>query len=226
VGSQLELPEHLRPVGGNYRKVTPGIDFPCWFTDSIKLIDENLHFVWHESSVLYDTPMSDYTGKADDPRFSIDYSDGNLHFGYRPRQPNGAPVPERVWHLWWLRPLMGWCHVMPIAALSNPYMKLLLERLYCQVRCLDSESARVYVKKLYDAEKQAAVNAHLQEQDEFRQITKANKRLVRSAMENMERGIIDATNPQKDVIRSYAGQGHRSTLRVPVTEREGGLITG
>jgi len=211
-------------VGGYSRTVTPGIEFPAWFIQSIKEIDRNLHFVWHAYDSLTENPINEYAGRLDDPRFTIHEQFGQVVFGYLPTNRFGEPLPKNEWHIWWKREGMGWFHVMPIFSLSEPYLKLVADRLHTQAKAMDRAKARHYVRDLLQAEADEVLRVKIKKDaDNFKDQNKSNKRLIQTAMENLSRGKILPTNPSKQSIISYPGQKNRGGLIVPVSEREGGL---
>jgi hypothetical protein len=61
---------------------------------------------------------------------------------------------------------------------------------------------------------------------QFRDIQGENKAMTRKAMENLAMGITRPTNPTKDIIASYKGQTNFTKITRPITDTEGGLITG
>jgi hypothetical protein len=193
--------------------------------DSLSTIDPNLHLVWHEYRTLTENFLSAYEGPVADPRFTIHHAHGHLNFGYV-LQPDGVPVKEQRWHIWWLRRPHGWCHVLDIEDQSPKHLEKILDVLLHQARFLDSRRARDYFRLLQEKEAQAQAKSLDTEKNTFSDITRENRPLIRRALEEAARGNVDPTNPHKDVIVSYAGQGNKSKLIVPVSEREGGLYTG
>jgi hypothetical protein len=55
-------------------------------------------------------------------------------------------------------------------------------------------------------------------------VMEENRWLLTRAMDNMASGRINATNPTKDIITSFSGQGNKSRIVRPLTDTEGGLI--
>jgi hypothetical protein len=121
---------------------------------------------------------------------------------------------------------MGWCHVMPIDHISDAYLKRLLDRLHIQCRFTDSDKTRVYIKNLLELEALEVQNAQLKQAQRFADFQAENKQMLRRVQNNLERKIIAPSHPHKDVIASYPGQKHRSTLRVPISEKDAGIYTG
>jgi hypothetical protein len=221
----MELAKDLRP-DGYYRECVEGIDFPCWFLDNLKQIDNNLFLVWHEYETLTENIMNADEGLIEDPRFAIKQQYGQLQMGYVPRNRLGNPIKHQMWHIWWLRRPLGWCHVMPIDHLSDAYLRRLLERLHIQCKYTDSAKTRDYIRNLLELEAMEVQKAQMVQASKFADFQKENKHMLRRVQDNLERKIIAPSNPHKDVISSYSGQKHRSTLRVPITEKDAGIYTG
>jgi len=220
------LPQDFRHEGLQHKILVPGLHLPSDFIQSIKGIDENLHFVFHHYRVQYDDLMNCYYGSLEDPRWTIHAEHGVETWGWIMTMPDGSPIPDMTWHLWQLKKDWGWSHVANIPSIADYSLNTIVNRLGKE--------------KLFKAKHGSlAWNHHLrkekedrdaQEQDakdqRFRDIQGENKWLTRKAMENLERGITAPSRPEKDVISSYVGQKNFTKITRPITDEEGGLITG
>ena len=224
----MKLPLELRGEG-RYRKLNLGIDCPNWFYDGIKAIDPHLYFVWHPFKVLYEDIMNNYSGGTEEARYTIGVQEkyGNeLIFGYVLTDGAKRPLPDNRWHLWRLCKDRGWAHVAALEATSDEhYLKFVLDQMYVRDQVLTKYGAKGLTKFIREEqelfeEKKKTASANL-----FADINKENKRLFRSAYENFLNGKIEATNPTKDVIASFAGQKSHNRITRPITDEEGGLIT-
>ena len=213
--------------GLRLRPLRPGLDLPCWFVDGIKGIDDNLHFVWHPFKVLYDDIINADTGSMEDPRFHIGRYPGTGEqeiWGHPLKNRDGSPAPDNAWHIWRLCRPHGWAHVLRLDQTSEPFLKFCLARLYLADQIVSKYGHRAW--NMYQREEQALARQH--KIDDVNQLlmdtTKENKWLMQQAMQNLERGVINPTNPTKDVITGYAGQTNHSRIERPITDREGGLV--
>jgi len=218
------LPSRFLPVGVKYKKVIPGIDFPAAFLDELKSIGSNLYLIFHPFKVEYDNVMNTYTGKIDDPRFNIHVDEGTneLVMGWVLRNPDNSPLKENLWHIWQVH-THGFSHVAPILSNEPRYLSLLARRLYLQGRFTDKYGAKMYTRQVQNmaVEVQEKQKKDLEEMQMA--IQEENSSLLSRAIENFQRGIIKPTNPTVDKIYSYKGQGNRSRIVRPMTDKEGGI---
>ena len=223
------LPKDFRPEGLYTKTLVPGLHLPAEFINTIKGIDENLHFVFHHHRVQYDDLMNQYYGKLEDPRWIIGENQGLIGletWGWIMTMPDGAPIPDMTWHLWQLKKDYGWSHVANIPSTEPEYLNTIINRLGKE--------------KLFKAKHGSlAWNQHIRKEKEdldarevdlkdqrFQDIQRENSALTRKAMENLAMGITRPTNPTRDVIASYKGQTNFTKITRPITDAEGGLITG
>lgn len=220
----MKLPKKCRPFNAAHRQFRPGIDLPSWFADGLQAIDKDLFLVWHPYRVLYDDVMNIYTGELENPRFSIHQEYGQEVWGWVLKDTEDAPILEGKWHLWRLCWPHGWCHITSIDFPNEEYLSLVLNRLDFQAKFRDKYGHFAYNRHF--REKQGEIQDQMQAaKDEiFKLVQDENKWLTRKAMENFDRGVTAPTNPKKETIQSYAGQGHRSRLSRPLEDHEGGLI--
>jgi hypothetical protein len=220
----MDLPKDLRPRVGRVRTPTRGLELPSWFLDDLRGIDENTYVIWHPYKVIWDDVMNEYEGDLEDPRFCIHEEYGETNWGWVTTNNKGEPDPDCSWHLWRLARPRGWCHVLQLEDLSQQYLRLVLRRLHLQASYSDRYGHLAYNR--YRDEESAAMreqrmNAH---QEMMGAVQEENEWLVRKAMDNFDRGHVKPTNPQIEQVISYPGQTHRSTVKRPMTDEDGGLI--
>lgn len=223
--SRLKLPKAFR-LDYPYRQCDMGVDLPREFIDQLRSIDRDLYPVWHEYRVLWDDLINTYSGAIDDPRFTVNYDHGALNFGFVLTDGNGAPIPERKWHIWrWSYP-HGVAHICPLDSTDPEYLKLLVRRLYLQATVTDKYGFSSYSRLL--AESDADRRAQLQKEraETLKEAQDENAWLTRRAMENLESGRTAPTNPKKESIYSYKGQSNRTKTERPLedTDKESGII--
>lgn len=218
------LPRDFRPRGLHYRRLIPGLHLPCWFIDGLKSVDENLHLVWHPFKVMYDDIINADMGSLEDPRFTIHEQYGQEIWGHVLTNRDGSPARDEAWHVWRLARPYGWAHITRLDQTSTAFLHFCLNRLYLADQISGRYGHRAW--NLYQREEQEV--ARQNKIDDVNQLlmdtTKENKWLMRKAMENLERGIINPTNPTKDVITSYSGQTNRNRIERRITDKEGGLV--
>ena len=204
----------------------PGLHLPAEFIQDIKGIDDTLHFVWHPFEVLYeDNVMNEYYGKLDDPRWHIQEFSGQEIWGYPLTLPDGSPKPDETWHIWQLnRDKGGWNHVSNIASREPNHLMRIVRRLGREKLYKARYGAMEWNHKMRQDDEDLEARKQDAKDQQFRDIQGENKWLTRKAMENLERGVVNATRPTKDIIASFAGQGNRSKITREITDREGGLI--
>lgn len=219
----MKLPSTLRPSNSEYRECIPGRDLPSWFMDDLKSIDEKLYLVYHPFAVLWDNLMNQYEGELEDPRFSIHREHGQEVWGFVTTDGNGAPLPEGAWHVWRLWEPHGWTHVVRVDSKNDRYLKTLLDRLHLQAITRNKEGDYAWNKHLAEEQDIAQQKAQDAQQEALEAVQEENSWLTRAARDNMSRGKVAPTNPQKETIASFAGQKHRSTLKRPLDDSDVGL---
>ena len=222
-----KLPLQLRGEG-RYRQLKPGIDCPSWFFEGVKALDPCLHLVWHPFKVLYDDLMNQYSGKIEDPRYTIGTQDqyGNeLIFGFVLTDGKKRPAPDNHWHLWRLANDRGWAHVAALETTTDEdYLKFVLDQLYVRDQVLSKYGARALTRYIREEQELFEEKKKITQGNLFSDINKENKRLFRSAYENFLNGKVSATNPTRDIITSFSGQTNKSRITRTITDKEGGLI--
>jgi hypothetical protein len=220
----IELPTILRPRGASYRRLSLGLDLPAWFYDNIKAIDQKLYFVHHPYRVLWDDVINTYSGSLSDPRNYIHQEFGWENWGYVLTDGKGAPIEDGAWHLWRLADPFGWAHVIKIDSKDPDYLTLLTDRLHLQA-VYKNKSIKAWRDKQMQDEQDRQEKSFKDREAKFNDVRDENSWLTRKAMENLDRGVINSSNPQHGQIISYPGQKNRSTIRRGVTDEEAGLIT-
>ena len=198
-----------------------GIRVPAWFRNEIKGIDRELHLVYHPFRVLYDDVINGYNGSSEDPRFNIHMEHGHEVWGFVLTTSAGAPIPEHKYHIWRRQWPHGYCHVIRLDSLDEGHLSLLLSRLHLQANIASSKK---YQRKLAEEAEEKRIKDQKATQDMMDDVQEENKWLLKKALENADRGIVNPTNPTKDQIISYPGQGNRSRIIRPLDDTEGGLI--
>lgn len=216
----LELPMRFRP-NVPYKRCVPGIDLPRWFINDIKAIDANIWPIWHEWRILWDDTINQDEGPADNPRFKIHGRDGELVMGYVLTDRGNRPIPEKKWHLWRLSQY-GWNHIFNVDADRGYYLTRLVDHLYLQA-LITAKGKRAWSRHLQEKEIQEMERQQKEAAERHENIQLENKWLLKKGLEAAERGHINPTNPTKDIIYSYKGQGNRSRIERPLTDREGGI---
>lgn len=218
-----KLPRRHRPDTSPYRQFRPGDDLPYGFFDDVRGIDNRLHFVWHPYQVEYENVMNIYTGKIEDPRFNIHIEYDQEVWGWVLRNPDNSPKEDGSWHIWQIHD-HGWSHVCPVLSSDPNYLSTLARRLHLQGKMVDKYGKYAYAKGLTE-ESEERRQKRLEDLREIEdEVHKENSWLMKRAMENLSRGHINPTNPQKEQIMTYPGQSHRSRVSRPLTDEEGGLI--
>lgn len=220
------LPPDFRPKGLRHKILLPGLHLPSDFISEIKGIDDHLHFVFHPYRVQYDDLMNKYYGSLEDPRWTIHQEHGEEVWGWIMTMPDGSPIPDMTWHIWQLRLDVGWSHVANIPEVNSSALNTIVNRLGREKLFKAKHGALAWNQQMRkeDEERQAkAQDAHDQR---FADIQRENRGLTKRAMENLERGVVAPTRPQKDIIMSGANITHRSRIVRDLTDKEGGLVTG
>jgi len=218
------LPNTLRPRGYRQRELKPGLHVPTGFIGDLKAIDEHLWLVWHPYRVMYDDVMNEYAGLLEDPRHQIHGTDNGLEVWGWVLKHQGYPIPEEKWHIWRLCWPNGWCHICPLQSTDAGYLGLIARRLYLQATTRNRYGDRAWSKKLQDDEEAAFEKDSARTMEMFDAVGQENKWLSDRVRENFERGIVAPSNPQKETIVSYSGQGNRSRIVRPLDDTEGGLV--
>ena len=220
------LPPDLRPEGLSHKILVPGLHLPSDFIQSVKGIDENLHFVYHPWRVQYDDLMNQYYGSLEDPRWIIHAEHGQEIWGWIMTMPDGAPIPDETWHLWQLKKDWGWSHVANIPSADNGSLNTIINRLGREKLFKAKFGAMAWNQQMRKDDEDRVARLQDAKDQKFQDLQRENSWLTRKAMENLERGVTAPSRPTKEIISSYAGQGNRSKIVRPITDKEGGLITG
>jgi len=239
----VNIPKECR-LGSPLKPCFRGLSLPSTFLDQIHAIDKDIYPIWHEYRVIYDDFMNAYSGSIDDPRFFIGEHpgfEGQEVWGYPLMDLKNRPIYAGAWHLWRLSRNAGaWNHLIKLD--SNPlpengqkqdlpchnpnpdYLQTVVNRLYTQATYRDKYGDLAWNQKLREDEAEQKAKKARKEEEQFSDVQKENKWLLRKAMDNFERGIVEATNPTKEIITSFSGQTNRTKIIRPITDREGGLI--
>ena len=222
------LPQELRSRADTYRKVISGIDFPAQFLCDLRGIDPDFYLIWHPYQTLWDMVINEGMGTEESPRYQIHEQYSQLCFGYVMRnRTNSGPAPDNTWHLWRLARPHGWCHVMRLQDPKNAdYMTLVANVLHKQKQLLDRLGPKGIVQTEAIANEQAREKAMAEKDEMYKLWQLENRWLLRKAMDNMARGVLNSPEPTRDVIMSGPGLSHRSKIVRPITEREGGIYNG
>ena len=220
------LPRDFRPEGLFTKTLVPGLHLPADFINAIKGIDENLHFVFHHHRVQYDDLMNQYYGRLEDPRWTIHAEHGVETWGWIMTMPDGSPIPDMTWHLWQLKRDWGWSHVANIPSTEPEYLNTIVSRLGREKLFKAKHGSLAWNQQMRKEEEDRVARAQDAKDQKFQDLQRENSWLTRKAMENLERGITRPTRPEKEIIMSGAGISNRSKIIRPITDKEGGLITG
>ena len=218
------LPKVHRPEFVNYKRVAPGLDFPCSFLDDLKAIDTNFYLVFHRAKILWDDVINEDAGPLDDPRYQIHVDHGHLNFGFVLKNHKDELVEDGTWHLWRLCRNYGWAHIVGLAAREGGYLNLLTRRLNLQGRYSDKYGARAYSRLLVAGDEANLEDRKKDQEDLFGAFQQENDWLLRKAKDNFESGIVKPTNPQVESVVSYAGQVNRSKTVRPMDDEDAKLI--
>lgn len=219
-----KLPRTFRPRSNvYYRQFRPGVDLCSGFFDDLRSIDTRLHLVWHDYKTETENVMNEYTGSAEDPRFHIHEEHSREVWGWVLRNPDNSPMVENLFHIWELHQ-HGWSHVAPVLSSSPVYLSHLARRLYLQTSIITKYGMKKYFEMIRQGVDKMKESEKADIQDLNQAVMDENRWLLTSAMDNLASGRIDATNPTKEIITSFKGQGNKSKIVRPLTDREGGLI--
>lgn len=202
-----------------------GLDVPCKFLDELKAIDENLYLVWHPYKVIYESLMNQYTGpKGDDERFNIHEEYGEEVWGFPTRATrNDGPQAECKWHVWYLHQ-EGYYHVSVLLDTDQRYLDVLARRLFLQSVISDRYGKLAWNKMQREEQERYTKAKQAASEDLYNEVQKENAWLVNKAADNFRSGITAPTNPTKEIITSFSGQGNKTKIIRPVSDTEGGLI--
>jgi hypothetical protein len=164
------------------------------------------------------------TGTIEDCRHSIQEFQGEECWGFPLTDSNGAPIPENKWHVWRKVNDAGWYHVIDIDSRDSGHLRKVLDLVYEEARLRDMGRKAYIDAKQKEQEIAEALPSKLAA-EKFDYLEKENRKLTNEAMENFERGYTKPTNPTKQSIVSYPGQTNRTAPVVPITDKEGGLVT-
>jgi hypothetical protein len=218
-------PKRNRSGSTRLRKLQPGIDITSRFLDELKSIDENLYLVWHPYKVIYEALMNQYTGpEGDDQRFNIHEEYGQEVWGYPTKaSKHDGPQVEAKWHVWYLHQ-EGYYHVSVLEDTDPRYLDILARRLYLQ-SVISDKYGKLHWNRMQREEQERYEQAKKTAADDlFNQVQKENSWLVAKAADNFRAGKTAPTNPTREIITSYQGQGNKSKIIRPVSDTEGGLV--
>jgi len=225
---KLRLPEKGLPVGMPYKVCEMGVDLPSQFLFDLRSLDDALYVIYHPYQILWDDMVNDYQGEMLDPRYHIGVNSGRcgeLVMGHVLTDGQDNPVPEGKWHVWrWCEPANAWAHVIAIESKDPDYQRLLVHRMWLQATYNDKFGNRGYQKMMEEADQAGREKIQAEKADLMNEISKANSSMMARVRDNFESGRTQATAPQKETITSYAGQGNRSKMVRPATDREGGIV--
>ena len=225
---KLRLPEKGLPVGMPYKVCEMGVDLPAQFLFDLRSLDDQLFVIYHPYQILWDDMVNDYQGDIEDPRYHIGVNSGRagqLVMGHVLTDGQDNPVSDGNWHVWrWCEPAKAWAHVIPIESKDPDYQRLLIHRLWLQATYNDKYGNRGYQKMMEEADQAGREKIQAEKADLMNEISKANSSMMARVRDNFESGRTQATAPQKETITSYAGQGNRSKMVRPATDREGGIV--
>src|SRR3990167_6782812 len=77
---------------------------------------------------------------------------------------------------------------------------------------------------MQEEQEQTLVKNQTKANDLWKEVNKANSKLMKDVAENFASGITAPSNPEIDIIASYAGQKNRSRITRTRTDEEGQLI--
>lgn len=220
---EITLPRRHRPLDVPYRKCSLGLDLPSWFVSEIQAIDRNLYPVWHKWRLLWDPLINVHEGETENPRYTVNYDFNTLNFGFPLTDGKGAPIPENKWHFWYLAD-QGWYHVIGVDSKIESHLKRVIKLLSNEAKLKD-RGHKAYVEAKREAQEKRELKVETDAAEKFGYLENENRKLTTEAKENFERGHTKPTNPMKQSIISYPGQTNRSSLHVPVTDKDAGLTT-
>jgi hypothetical protein len=219
----VKLPKQFRPDTW-YKKCALGVDLPAAFVRDLWGLDEHLYPVFMPYRCLWDSVINTESGSLEDPRYTVQYKYGHTNFGFVLTDGRGRPVEDGTWHLFrWCYP-HGVAHVINLDSKDPGYLNLVLKRLYLQTRWNDKYGFKGYSKMMQELDEETREREMAERQDLMNEIGKANSGMMNRAAQNLASGNTAPTNVTKDIITSYSGQGNRSRIVRPATDREGGIV--
>lgn len=212
---------------------------PSVFFDNLQGIDENLYLVWHQYQLLWDNFLNDVPGSLEDPRYTINVDYGHLNFGHVLIDRHGQPLLEQTqfdkewnpnnygaWHVWRLcKPVGAWAHILRLESTDGEYLSLVANRLNHQARWSDRYGSKSYNRLLETMREHEREQMMSDRTTMMQAFQTENSWFVKKAMNNFESGITKPSNPQKEIITSFSGQGSKSKIVRPITDKEAGLWT-
>jgi hypothetical protein len=173
---------------------------------------------------MWDSIINEYEGPLEDTRFTIHQEYGVENWGWVLTDRDGNPTPDNRWHLWRYCDPHGYAHILEIEDTHDYYLKLVVKRIYLQAKFTERYGFTAWTRRLDEEQEEEASIQRKDEQNLFNAFQEENNWLLKRAAENLERGKVNPTNPEKESIMSYSGQGHRSRVTRPLEDREGGLV--
>jgi hypothetical protein len=191
--------------------------------DDLKSIDEKLYLVYHPFAMIWDDMMNQYEGELLDPRFSIHREHGEECWGWVTTDGDGAPIPEGAWHVWRLCEPHGWAHVVRVESRHDQYLGLMINRLHIQKTFRERYGDIAWNRLTRDEQEETQIKMQDAYQEGFEAAQEENAWLMKSARDNMSRGVTAPTNPMIEKIVSYAGQTNKSRTSRPLEDSDVGL---
>jgi len=220
----LELPKEFLPKGKQPKPCAYGIDLPRQFCDELRQIDPGLYPVFHKYQVMWDSIINLDEGELEEPRYTVNFEHGEVNMGFVLTDGKGHPLEDGSWHIWrWCYP-HGLGHIVKLESRDPEYLEMVLTRLKLQADWTNKYGFRSY-SKLLDACSEEEREILMKEKQYMMDcVHEENSWLMKKAMENYDRGIINPTNPQKETIFSAPGVANRTKTVRDLDDREGGLI--
>jgi len=207
-----------------YREARPGLDLPASFMDELRGIDPDLHFIWHRYRCLWDTFINKYEGEKENPRYTVEEKYGYTNFGFVLTDNNGDPISENKWHIWrWCRGVDAWAHVIDVDSKKPSHLEKIVSNIVREAK-MANMTRRQRMNLMQEEQEEQLQKKQAKSQDLWKEVNKANSKLMKSAAENFASGVTAPTNPTKEIISSFRGQTNRSKIVRPLTDTEGGLI--
>ena len=224
---QLKIPTEAR-LGAYLKPCELGLDLPAWFVADLQSIDPDLYPIFHKYSVMWDDFMSNHYGSLDDPRHVIGVPSGFTEevWGYPKKQDkSNAPVLDGTFHIWRLAKSVGaWAHIVQLVSKDPVYLQFVLDTLHFQAVYSAKYGHKALNRQKREQEQEQRQKEQSNKDQLFNDVNKANGKLIRDVMDNMDRGITAPTNPTKESILSYPNQKNRTKIITPLDDRSGGLI--
>src|SRR3990167_5140973 len=186
----------------SYREARPGLDLPTSFMDELRSIDPDLHFIWHRYRCLWDTFINKYEGEKENPRYTIEEKYGYTNFGFVLTDNNGDPIPDRRWHIWrWCRGINAWAHVMDIASKQPSHLEKIVSNIAREAK-MANMTRKQRMNFMQEEQEQTLVKNQTKANDLWKEVNKANSKLMKDVAENFASGITAPSNPEIDIIAS------------------------